>query len=374
MILLPKRLKPLCFLSDGRLLTYRFSNFYILDPHTFDVIEKYSVSLGFKEKYLSRIKILYRFFRLGIRNAVQINNETVIIFVNKRFYELNLQSMELKPGFVPETGVRTLNISVINNVPGFDNMVVFGEYIATQEKPPISIYRRMSTDNWSRIYTFPANHINHIHNIVPDVSNLCVWIFTGDFDEAATIWRATDNFEKVERVVSGDQIYRGCVAFPVDNGVLYATDSPFSQNSIRFLHNNGGKWDSEHIFDINGSCIYGCKVNDKYVFSTAVEPDGRDAGFMKLLFGRRRGYGIKNLYSYIYTGNMDVGFREVYRDKKDMCPFIFQFGTFMFPNGLNNTEYILAEHISTKKYDCSAVAIPLETNLKTINKSWKRSY
>ncbi len=359
MVRLKKRLQPLCYLENGRLLAYRFSVFYILDATHFSIIQKYSVNLGFKEKYLSRIKLIYRFLRLGIRNATLINREVVAVFVNKQFYELNLSKMELIAGFVPEPGVRALNISAINDIAGFDNMLVFGGYLSNPEKKSVHIYKRTDIDNWEIIYTFPAGTINHIHNIIPDAENSCVWIFTGDFDKAAAIWQATDNFSKVECVFSDNQMYRGCVAFPLNQGILYATDAPFAQNAIRFLKKENNKWTSELISDINGSCIYGCKVNDQYVFSTAVEPNGRNMNVLRCLFSWKRGEGIKHPYSYIYAGNMNAGFRIIYQVRKDSWPFIFQFGVLKFPGEMNNTNYVIAEHIATRKYDCSAVAIPL---------------
>jgi hypothetical protein len=114
---------------------------------------------------------------------------------------------------------------------------------------------------------------------------------------------------------------------------------------------------SKYLCGIKGSSIYGCKINDKYLFSTAVEPDGRKSGFIKLLFGWKRGQGIKDLFSYIYAGNIDIGFTEIYKQRKDIFPFIFQFGVLVFPSGVNNSGYMLVDHVATRKHDCSAVAV-----------------
>jgi len=338
-------------------LAYCFGNLYVVDLNLFQVTKKCAVNLGYKEKYFSRIKLLYRFLRLGIRSTIQINQEIIVLLANKRFYELNLQNMKLKAGFIPKSGINTLNISVLKGISGFDDMVVFGGYFSNPKKNPVHIYKRIDLDTWEIVFSFPMGKINHIHNIVPDADNSCVWIFTGDFDESAAIWQARDNFGDVECIVSFDQIYRGCVAFPLNKGVLYATDSPFAQNSIRFLYNDGNGWVSVHVANINGSCIYGCMIKNKYVFSTVVEPDGRDEDLLKLIFGWKRGNGIKDSFAYIYIGDMDDGFKEIYKAKKDKFSFIFQFGALKFPSGVNNTDYILTEHIATKKYDCSTVAI-----------------
>lgn len=55
------------------------------------------------------------------------------------------------------------------------------------------------------VYTFPQGVISHVHNIIADPYRQCLWFFTGDFDDAAAIWKVTNGFKKVERVVYGDQ-------------------------------------------------------------------------------------------------------------------------------------------------------------------------
>jgi hypothetical protein len=319
--------------------------------------------LGYRERFLSRIRLAHRLLRLGVRNAVQVDSRTILVHVNKRFYELNITTGEICPGFVPEVGVRALNVSIISGVAGFDDSIVFGGYVRNGAKRPVNVYRRVSLSEWQVVYTFEQGLVNHVHNIIPDRENGCAWIFTGDFDEAATIWRATDNFRKVEKVFRGDQMYRGCTGFAVNGGVLYATDTPFARNSIRFLHAtaDGKGWESRHVHDISGSCIYGCEVNDKYVFSTVVEADGRNETLLRLLFGWKKGPGIEDYYSRVYVGTMEEGFTDIYKVRKDMAPFIFQSSTLRFPSGNVETGFIIAEHVATNKYDGSAIAIPVLT-------------
>jgi hypothetical protein len=90
-----------------------------------------------------------------------------------------------------------------------------------------------------------------------------------------------------------------------------------------------------------------------------VEPDGRGAGLFKLLFGWKRGPGIEDYRSHIYIGTMEKGFTDIYKVRKDIFPFIFQFGALKFPTGKAKTGFIITEHVATNKYDCSAVAIPV---------------
>src|SRR5690606_24197021 len=139
-----------------------------------------------------------------------------------------------------------------------------------------------------------------IHNLIPDRFRDCVWILAGDFDDSAAIYKATENFNKIEKIVSGHQEYRSCVAFPVEQGLLYATDSQFEQNSIRLLkEDTNKKWISEPLHYINGSCIFGALINNEYYFSTAVEAVNSGNKF-QILLRNRRGPGIlKNVVEIV---------------------------------------------------------------------------
>jgi hypothetical protein len=290
---------------------------------------------------------------------VQIDDENVLLFVNKRFYEVNILTGVLKDGFVPPEGVRALNVTEVKGVEGFDESLIFGAYVSPFSNRDVSIYSRLNATEWNPVYTFSASEVNHIHNIVPDNVNNCLWILTGDFGEAAAIWMAKDNFKSVQRVMSGSQEVRACVAFPVDGKLVYATDSPFSRNSIRVLEKEDGKWQSRKVTDIAGSCIYGCRCADELVFSTTVEPDGRVSG-LRALFSRKRGAGIVDQYCHLYIGNLENGFKDVYSVEKDNWPYpLCQFGTLQFPSGCNNTNELLVYHMATKQYDCKTISLEI---------------
>lgn len=117
----------------------------------------------------------------------------------------------------------------VKSIKGFDDCICFGGYRDNIDKEPVHIYKRTEIDKWDIVHTFKSGEINHVHNIVADPYRDCLWAFTGDFDEASAIWKITNNFKKVERVLCNNQKYRGCVIFPVNEGLLYATDAPFHQ-------------------------------------------------------------------------------------------------------------------------------------------------
>lgn len=315
---------------------------------------RFSLFQTFKERILGGNRLLTRFLRLGIRSAIAIDNKTIVMSMGNVLYDLNIITGELSAGFDCGDGVRPLTFSHVSDINGFAPGVYFGGYVHNFGRLPVSIYHRTGIDSWEVVYTFPKGTINHVHNVVPDPYRQCLWIFTGDFGESAAVWRVTDGFKSVERFVSGAQKWRGCVAFATPEGLLYATDAPFADNHIYLLNDDG----SESILgDLAGSCIYGCQWKNQYVFSTAVEADGRNETILRLLFGWKKGAGIKDNYAHIYGGDLEKGFTEIYKEKKDIFPFIFQFGAIRFPAGRNNTSTLFFQPVALANNDLQLVSL-----------------
>ena len=199
--------------------------------------------------------------------------------------------------------------------------------------------------------------INHVHNIISDKINDIVYVLTGDFGNSAAIWQVYDNFVTIEPILKGEQIFRSCVAFPTIDGLIYATDSPFSKNSIRLLHKNEySKWISTEISKINGPCIYGVKFNNDFVFSTSVEGEGVSSNFLYNLFSIKRGSGIVENFVCVYKGNLNNGFQLIHKSKKDKLPFLlFQFGVISFPNCIIQGQYLPMFEIGTINHNMSTI-------------------
>ena len=347
-------LSPICFLPSGRLVVYHHGDLRIFENG--EVIKTLHVFRDWKECVLGRSRYLYRLLRLGVRAAWVLNEDNVLLSKGNTIYELNLKTNNLSSGFFCGVGVRPLVFTQVERISSVDSGIYFGGYLGNSEKEPVSVYRRVGQDKWDVVYTFPRGAINHVHAIVSDPYRDCLWIFTGDFDEASAIWRVTDNFQKVERVCCGNQKYRGCVVFAVPEGLLYATDTPFEDDYIYLMDLNN--YDVRVIAPIDGSCIYGCKWNDNYVFSSTVEGDGRNTSRLDFLFSSKRGAGIKDEYVHMYCGNLGEGFREIFKEKKDIMPYYtFQFGVFKFPYGENDSDTLYFQPVATKKNDLSLLAI-----------------
>ena len=351
---------PMCFMGGNRYLLYHCGSIAECDASSMKMLKKYSVDNSFKEKILGGIPWLLRFFRLGVQCAIPVDDKTVCFSLKKGIFEYNLQEERLYgPSIIPK-GIMPLAFTQIRNVPGFDDMIAFGGYFGNPDKHSVDIYGRRGVNKWDVLYTFGEGQINHVHALIPDPGNECVWIFTGDFGDAAGIWQAKNNFKEVSPILIGKQIYRGCVGFPVEDGLLYATDSHMESNSIRIMKKSGDAWVSEKIMDTSGSCIQGCKAGDKYFFDSCVEGLGEFKNFIHFVFNKTRGPGILDSTVRIYGGNLQEGFKVVYSQEKDDMPISsFQFGMYDFAAGENPHDYILFRQMSTKDNCLSTVKLPL---------------
>ena len=335
-------------MPDSTLVCYQFGEIILLKEG--EEIKRFDLFKSKREQRLGRSKIANRFLRLGIRAAETIDEKRIVLSIGNMLYELDVNTRDLSKGYFCGEGIRPLIFTTVKGVDGFEDGIYFGGYLGNMDKNPVNVYHRVGEDKWEVVYTFPKGAINHVHAIVNDPYRNCLWIFTGDFDESAAIWKVTDWFKKVERVACNDQKYRGCVAFALPEGLLYATDAPFADDYIYLM--NPQSYDVKQICPIDGSCIYGCQWKDKYVFSTTVEGDGRNTPKLEFLFGRKRGAGIKDDYVHMYCGNMKEGFSEIYKEKKDGMPYYtFQFGVFKFPYGVNNSDILYFQPVATKNND-----------------------
>jgi hypothetical protein len=341
-------------MDKDHILCYKFGTFLILNLS--DLQTKKIMKLGFSWKHniLSRIRLLSRLLRLDVRYGIKISDFRFIIVRDRVLYELDIKTKKISSGCRLNRGSRPLNIVPIK-IRGFDDAVYYGEYFGNQNKASVSIYKRINEDNWEKVYEFPEGEINHIHNLIPDEINGCVWILTGDFDNSAAIWQAKNNFMDVKAIKRGTQEYRSCVAFPILGGIIYATDTPFQRNSLRILNQKDGEWQSFEICTINGSVIYSTNLGDFFIFSTVVENNGGEPLLRKILTFKR-GDGIIKNECVVYQVNKEKNVTEILHNKKDIFSFyLFQFGAIIFPTGHNFSNYLPIYNIGTVKNDLSLI-------------------
>ena len=353
---LAKLTVPLCIFSDGKLLCYHRGKLIVM--RDWIVLKSILMPISLIERLLGWSRLATRLLRFGVRVAEAMDDTHAIICIGNKLYEVDIEHGTVSKGWYCGNVVRPLIMTSVTGIKGFGDGVYFGGYLMNMGKKPVHIYHRVGVDNWKVVYSFADGEINHVHSIVPDPYRQCLWIYTGDFDESAAIWKATDGFSNVQRVVGNEQKYRGCVGYALPEGLLFATDAPYAENYIYLM--NPATNETKALFPLHGSCIYGCRWNRNYVFSSTVEDDGRtDEGF-KLFYSGNRGVGIKDDYVHLYIGNPAEGFKEIYKEKKDCMSFLFQLAVFKFPYGMNYTNKLYFMPMATNKHDMSMLIIEPE--------------
>lgn len=353
-----KRIVPLCFSNEQELICYRRGTICKLNLEEQKVEPLAKLPFSWKHNIWAYSRILTRLMRLDARYGVKLDKNKYIVVRDGVLYEVDESRRSCSTGFRMLRGTRPLNIVYVD-VKGFDNAFYFGEYFGNKTDP-VAIYKRVAEDQWEKVYEFTSGEIGHIHNLIPDKKNNCIWILTGDFGKAAAIWMAKNNFSQVTPIIRGDQSCRACVAFPFAGGLIYATDTPFSKNSLRMLTLDEGEWKSFPLQDINGSAVYSCCYRNVFLFSTVVENNGGEP-LLRKVFTLKRGNGIIENSCFIYKVDSENKLTVVGKNAKDLLPFfLFQFGAMCFPTGKNDTEYLPVYNIATWKHDLSLVLYKLE--------------
>lgn len=200
----------------------------------------------------------------------------------------------------------------------------WGEYFDNRDRDEVHIY--VSADQgarWDVAYTFPRHSIRHVHNIVYDEWQRCLWVLTGDKGAECRILRASLDFTSVETVLSGNQQARAVALLAGADGLYFSSDTPLERNHVYRLDRWGNLYT---LASLASSSIYGCRVGEAIYFSTMVEPSAANRDRQVRVYGSLDG----------------DHWRAILQWKKDGWPMkLFQYGNAILPDG-KNTSGVLA--------------------------------
>ena len=228
-------------------------------------------------------------------------------------------------------GTRPFHITAVPN-----GAIYWGEYFDNRARQEVHIYA--STDageSWSVAYTFPKNSIRHIHNIVHDPWEDCLWVLTGDYADECRILRATYDFSLVDPVLQGQQQARAVAAIPTKEGLYFSSDTPLEPNYIYFLDRQESLL---QVAPISSSSIYGCRVGPHVFFSTMVEPSEVNHDQHVRLYGG--------------SGARAHDWHLLHAWQKDPWPMgLFQYGNAVMPDGDNTTPFLALTTVAVESDD-----------------------
>lgn len=332
--------RPLCQ-DDNTLLTIKSCRIHLLSFETLDIREIVRLPQSILVRLIAISRLARRVLRMDTYCSIQIDDYHFLISNKGAIYNIDIskQKVILEKRNLP--GIKPLSFCRISNIPGFDELTCYGEYVKNSIKQSIKIMGRDLTGEWKCLHVFSAGEVGHVHSLAPDPYRNCVWIFTGDYGDAAAIWRATDNFKHVRCILRGKQQYRTSLGYPVPEGIIYATDSHLERNSIRLLRLTNNSAVDEKLYNLSGSCIYSMKLGNKYIFSTSVEPGQPSGRIFCDLIDTKLGPGILSNECDVIAGNPEDGFELALKWKADKWPKrLFQFSSIIFPMSTSSNNYL----------------------------------
>lgn len=336
--------KTVLYVSDTAQLWYKSGRLYYKSgEHAVSCVLQGSIM----KRLLSKVRLFERLLRLSPRTSIRLDEHSFLISYDGKIYRWDVLANDLQVDHAFRKEMNNLlSFTRIEGVQGFDDSIVYGEYFMNPSRLPVAVWQRDQKGKWKATYQFEGNII-HIHAIVPDAVNGCVYILTGDFGDEAAIWVARNNFKEVSPLQKGEQKYRGCVGFATKKGLLYATDAPTEPNALYLINSVG---ETTKIMDMPGPTIYGTEHKGIYYFATSVEPD-TNLPTWRYFLSRKPGPGIKDNYTHVFAGNLESGFKEIAKYKKDVWPLtLFQFANVMFPECEMQNKVCLMP-ASVNKYD-----------------------
>lgn len=163
------------------------------------------------------------------------------------------------------------------------------------------------------------------------------YVLTGDMESKSGIYVAAKDFSYVRPLAVGNQRFRAVRGFPVNDGLIYATDSAITRNHVFYLQEKSGKapFYLERLGSLNGPCIYGGWVKGGYLFTTTVEPDESRGGIASFL-SKRTGPGILDPVATAVLATEDGVLREIARIGSDGLPLkALQYASMQVPAGVS---------------------------------------
>jgi hypothetical protein len=236
-------------------------------------------------------------------------------------------------------GTRPLHISAVPN-----GNIYWGEYFDNPNRDEVHIYASADAGaTCSAVYTFPKGAIRHVHNIVHDPWQNCLWILTGDYGDECRILRSPIDLSEIETILQGNQQARAVALVVTEAGLYFSSDTPLEQNFIYHLNREGAL---SQLAPITSSSIYGCRAADRIFFSTMVEPSDINPDSHVRIYG---------------SDQSAQNWQPQLAWKKDFWPpRFFQYGNAFLPDGENTTPYLAVTTIAVSPDDTTTSLYTIE--------------
>lgn len=337
--------KALWLYNNGASVIYRKGRVCLYDKE-YNLIDSMNMSANYIDRVITSARPLERMRHIEPKWAIGLNDDNILMQWKHGIVCLNWNRREITKEKLSPRG-RVLSVAEIKDIEEFKNGVVVGDYGGNNLREEVNIYRRdTDTLDWNVVYSFEPGVVRHIHGVVPDKENGCVYILTGDEDWESGIWRATNDFKKVEPMLIGSQQYRTCQLWTCNGRLYYATDAPSKKNHVYKVENGKAK----ALHRIRGTGIYGTKIDKGFLLSTTCEPDAKSRTKIEAFMTNKPGKGVEGRNVDVLYITPDGKMKTIRNYKHDGFPLrLMQYGTVAFTNFANNR--ILFTALDVKQHD-----------------------
>jgi len=174
------------------------------------------------------------------------------------------KSMDMTHYGMGDQGIRNAGIVSVEN-----STVYFGEYFQNSDKGKVRIFgSNEDLSGWEPSYEFEPGEIRHIHAIQHDPYSDKLWICTGDLDPESMLAWTDDNFQTIQKIGEGSQLWRVCQLVFTKDYVFWGTDNG-TQDLAGIFRWNRETGELDKIKKVEGAVFYGTQLsNGNIIMST----------------------------------------------------------------------------------------------------------
>ena len=319
--------REICHFADKNLLiTSKYNKIYIKKKD----VDEFTILLPQKgwKRLFAPFRLTRRALRLDKCNVVSVENGFVGIRQGKVFhYNENTRQLQITLHLTNCRNVLHQSIAVINK-----KHIYFGEYGNNASREAVPVYRSIDCgQNWEVIYSFPPKKIKHVHGCYHDPYEDKIWTVTGDFENECHILCADYDFNHIEWIGDGQQMYRTCRLIFQENSIHWIMDSPLQDSYHVVLDRKTRKAYKRQLFQ--GPVWYTKKLDDNYYLAATAQEIGP---------------GVKDHLVHFMVSRDLEKWKDIYQFVHDGYPKrYFKFGVISFADGNQDSHsfYMFAEAI-----------------------------
>lgn len=309
------------YVEEDRIWVAKGLSYYSIDFNGKQISKTIKVGSG-----LYRIRLLRQLLRKGIHHLLPLKNGNILITLKQRTLILD-QEGKVVNEFKGYHGNKPGHRGVCVTPNGY---IFFGEYSLNNErKLDINLFRSIDNgQSFQIIKTFQPGEIRHIHFIEWDESDKCIWMGTGDYgqnNEECRLYRSFDYGETFEMIGSGSQKWRSIAICSTNDDLFWGTDAGHSKDKNYVLRYSKADKELICVDELTGPCHGMCVTKDGRIFISS----GVEGGENEL-----------DKFAKLYEINID-GIQLIKQIKKDIYPYIVQYGVIRFPMGCVNSDKLI---------------------------------